>query len=253
MSAKDKRREEIVRIVDSKGSISFRELHAKFALLSEVTLRSDLKELDAQRKIVRTYGGAKSLRSAVGFDLPMNQRVSQEAESKELIAQKAAGLVREGSTIYLDSGSTTAFFSQKLPDQQTTVFTSSISCVNELMHRRNITTIVPGGTLNQASMCLDGSETIAAVQKLNFEQLFLGTTGYSNETGLTCELSEQAHLKRACISRSEEVILLMDSSKVGKWGTFCFSRLEDLDVLVSDGRLPKEFLKACKRAGVEVL
>lgn len=250
---KDKRRQDIVQLVDSRGSISFRELRERFPNLSEVTLRSDLKSLDAEHKLVRTYGGARSISFLIGIDLPMSKRMAQKADAKRAIATKAVALISDNATLFVDSGSTTTAFAHEMPDSRHTVFTASISCATELARLQNVTTLMPGGKLNQVSMCLDGSCTIDCIRSLRFEQLFLGATGYMEGTGFTCELEEQAHLKRACIKRSEEVILLIDSSKIDRWGTFVICGLEDIDVIVSDDDVPRQFLASCKAAGVKVI
>lgn len=253
MPTKDKRRQDIVRLVDSRGSISFRELRERFPNLSEVTLRGDLKSLDAEHRIVRTYGGARSISFLIGVDLPMTQRMARRPAAKRAIASKAVSLISDNASIFIDSGSTTTAFAHEMPDAKLTVFTASISCASELTRLQNVTTLMPGGRLNQTSMCLDGSSTIEYIHGLRFEQLFLAATGYMEGTGFTCELEEQARLKRACIERSKEVILLMDSSKVDRWGTFVICRLKDIDVIVSDGGLPQSFLASCRKAEVKVI
>lgn len=252
MSAKDQRRQEIVRLVDANGSISISEMRSKFPSLSEVTLRNDLNYLDSEHQLVRTYGGARSIRYAIGADIPMNQRIAQAAKAKRLIAKKAASLVTREGTIFLDAGSTTTALAHVLPDAEYTVFTSSISCTTELASLKRVTTIMPGGTLNQESMCLEGSRAVDGIRGMWFEQMFLGATTYMDD-GFTCELDEQAYLKRAAISRSDQVILLMDSSKVGRRGTFLICDISDLDVIVSDDNLPTDFLNKCKKANVEVI
>lgn len=252
MSMKDQRRQEIVQLIDTKGSISFREIRDRFPTLSEVTLRGDLKQLDANHLIVRTYGGARSIRYAIGVDIPINQRIARSAAAKRAIAAKVRSLVSGNGTIFLDSGSTTTALARVLPDARYTVFTPSLSCANELASLQKVTTIMPGGTLNEESMCLEGSRAIDGISDMRFEQMFLGATAYA-EGGFTCELDEQAHLKRAAMARSEEIILLMDSSKIERRGTFMICDIPDLDIVVSDGGLPQDFLKACARANVEVI
>ena len=113
--------------------------------------------------------------------------------------------------------------------------------------------ILPGGKLNRFSLSASGSRSIRAVSELTFDTLFLGTTRYSADTGFTCESDEEADLKKTCMARASKVVMLMDSSKVDKRGTFRICGLEDIDVLVSDGELPRDMLLRCADNNVEVL
>ena len=82
---------------------------------------------------------------------------------------------------------------------------------------------------------------------------FIGVTRFDQETGFTCESLEDALLKRTVIERTKKIIVLMDSSKIGVKCSFSFCGLNDIDIIVSDGKLPEEFLDECRKYGVEVL
>ena len=252
-SEKDKRRRSLVKRIDSAGSMTFKEIKHAFPDVSEMTLRTDLKELDEAHSIVRTFGGARSVEFAIGADAPFSQRSVNKAEEKTRIAEKAVELLADHSVICIDSGSTTAVFAGLFPNERRIVVTASLPCASDLAKLKNVETIMLGGSLNQESLCLEGERSLAALQDLHFEQLYLGTTAYRKDTGFTCEVNSQSALKRAFILRSDEVIMLMDSSKVGRSGTFRFCDLSDVDTIVSDGNLPKSFLSDCKKAKVQVI
>lgn len=247
------RREGIVMLVNSEGTITFAQLKAAFPDVSEMTLRTDLKALDEARRIVRTHGGARSVGFVVGTDDLLLNRNTRNVSAKEAIARKAAGLVRLDSTVYLDSGSTATALAREMADQRTLVFTNSLTCAAELARLEQARCIVVGGNLNRFSMSLNGGKAIEDLSSLSFDQLFLGVTAYQASTGFTCGSDEEAALKRACIARAEQTIVLMDSSKPGRRSTFKICDLADVDVVVSDGGLSDDFLKACADAGVEVL
>ena len=78
-------------------------------------------------------------------------------------------------------------------------------------------------------------------------------TGFQTDAGFTCGIYEEAVLKQTAVRQSDQVIALMDSSKIGVKSSFHVCRLEDIDIVVSDGQLPKEFLAECERLHVTVL
>ena len=57
----EQRRNDIVSFVNENGSVTFAQIKERFAGVSEMTLRTDLKVLDQQNRIIRIHGGAKSL------------------------------------------------------------------------------------------------------------------------------------------------------------------------------------------------
>ena len=81
----------------------------------------------------------------------------------------------------------------------------------------------------------------------------MGVTGFHPSTGFACGMSDEAILKQTAIRQSEQVIVLMDSSKIGKKCSYTFCGFSDIDIIISDGNLPDDFLAKCAEAGVEVL
>lgn len=249
----EERRRAIVELVNKMSSVSIAQLKEAFPEVSEMTIRNDIKALDREHKLVRVYGGVRSLEFAVGADGLFDVRRNQNVDAKTTIAAKAAKLVRPNTTIYLDSGSTLATFAAQLPDEHLMVFTCGIYNVMELGHFDTVDVIVPGGTLNRYNMCLHGSRAIREIRKLRFDQVFIGAASYSKTAGLSCGSDEEAELKRACLEQAEQKVLLLDSTKLGKISTFAICDIDQFDVIVTDGNMPADFLERCAAAGVDVL
>lgn len=249
----EQRRAAIVELVNQKGSVSFAQLKEAFPSVSEMTLRTDLKALDSARSLVRVHGGAKSVQVIVGTDDQLGRRIARNADAKLSIAQKAVQLLRPNMTVYLDSGSTATTLARNFPDDPYLIFTSGLSCVTELARLTTARVMIPGGILNRYSMSVCGIQSIQDVQRVNFDLMFLGVTSYSTDTGFTCGVEEESQLKRTALHRSEQVAVLMDSSKVGIKSSFSICGLADVNYIISDGRLPESFLHECRQYGVTVL
>ncbi|WP_270480930.1 DeoR/GlpR family DNA-binding transcription regulator [Collinsella tanakaei] len=252
-SSVDDRREQLVQLVNSEGSVSFQQIKQAFPDVSDMTLRTDLKTLDAERRIIRIHGGARSVEFVIGTDDRLDSRNLRNVDAKMEIAKKAVSLIRPNSTLFLDSGSTTTALAHEMADERSLVFSNSITCATELARLNNVDTIVVGGNLNRYSMSLNGSRAVDFIKSLNFDQLFLGVTSFHPHCGFSCGSDEEATLKRACIKQAEQVIALMDSSKIGRRSTFQFCDLSDIDVLVTDADLPADIAQVCASAGVKVL
>lgn len=234
------RQQAMVELINRKGSVSFSSLKEEFPQVSEMTLRRDLEYLDRMKQIIRIHGGAKSVEVVIGTDDLFFKRSTRNAEVKKLIAQKAAELISENTSIYIDSGSTTTEFAKVFPDGRYLVFTSGISCALELTRLTEAQTYMVGGRINPYSLSVNGSRCLSYLENISFQTAFLGVTGYIHGRGFTCGAEEDCELKRAVIRKSEKVVILMDSQKVGITSTFTFANLEDVDVVVSDPGLSEK-------------
>lgn len=253
MDVMNTRRKEIVKFVNLKEHVSFQDLKDKFPNVSDMTLRTDLKCLDQEKLLIRIHGGAKSLETISGNDDYLSRRFIKNTDDKKIIAQKAIQLIKENKTIFIDSGSTTTYFSQLFPNQKNIIYTSGLTCATELSRLTSPKVHLTGGLINTNSLSVNGLHGINYLKNVNFDIAFIGVTKYSSRTGFTCESSEDAELKRAVISKADKVIVLMDSSKVNINGTYTICELKDVDIIVSDSKLPDDFLNECKNQGVTIL
>lgn len=253
MDAMEQRRNTIVDLVNQSGNISFSQLKKNFPQISEMTLRTDLKALDEAKRIVRVHGGAKSVDVVIGTDDMLSRRLVRNMEAKQLITQKTLPFIRKDTTIFLDSGSTTTTLASCMPDQSNLIYTNSLSCAAELCRLSKPAIHLLGGAMNQYSMSTCGIHTIRDVARINFDQAFMGVTSYCDQTGFTCGVDEEAVLKQAVMRQAEQIIVLMDSSKVGVKSTYSICGLQDVDLIISDGCLPEDFLDTCTKYHVQVI
>ncbi len=253
MDSMEMRRNAIVELINEKGTVSFSQIKDAFPNVSEMTLRTDLKLLDEGKRILRIHGGARSVQVIIGTDDFLNRKSVRNIPEKQKIAQKALTLLRSDTTVYLDSGSTATVLARQFPDQSCLIYTTGLSCATELADLSKSMVMLPGGQLNRYSQSVFGFSAIKELERVNFHQAFLGITGYHPAAGFTCGISDEAILKQTAIRQSEQVVLLMDSSKVGVKCSFHVCGLSDIDIIVSDGNLPAEMLAECRRYGVEVL
>ncbi len=239
--------------IKTLGSVSFSTIKEAFPNVSDMTLRRDLEYLDQMKQIIRIHGGAKSVDVVIGTDDLYNKRIIRNAEAKMLIARKALQLLNDNTSVFMDSGSSTTEFAKVFPDGRYLVFTSGISCALELSRLAETQVYMVGGKINSFSLSVNGSRSLTFLDNISFQTAFLGVTGYIHGRGFTCGSEEDCELKRAVIRKSEKVIALMDSKKVGISSTFTFANLDDVDVVVSDGELSEEAQREFHEANIEII
>lgn len=249
----NQRRASIENLINKEGTVSFARLKAAFPNISEMTLRNDLKALDQENRIVRVHGGARSLGVVVGTDIAYEIRATRNTTEKQLIARKALKLLTPGLSVYLDSGSTAIEMASHIPDDSYMIFTSGINCALELAKLTKARAHLIGGELNRNNLSVNGIRSINEIEHLNFNIAFLGTTGFSFDTGFTCAVEAENELKRAVIRKAEKVVVLMNSQKIGIVNTFTFAFPEDISAIISDDSIDEETAKTFRSYGVEVL
>ncbi|HBA69809.1 MAG TPA: DeoR/GlpR transcriptional regulator [Lachnospiraceae bacterium] len=253
MDSMETRRNAIVDLINENGTVSFSQLKDAFPNVSEMTLRTDLKLLDESKRILRIHGGAKSVQVLIGTDDFLNRKSVRNIPQKQKIAEKALTLLRPDTTVFLDSGSTATVLARQFPNQSNLIYTTGLSCATELANLSEPTVMLPGGKLNRYSQSVFGFSAIKELESVNFHQSFLGITGYHSAIGFSCGIRDEAILKQTAIRQSDQVIVLMDSSKLELKCSFNICGLDAVDILVSDGNLPEEFLEQCRKHQVTVL
>ena len=249
----NERRDRIVETVNRQGVISFGDLAVMFPDVSDMTLRKDLRSLDEDGRIVRIHGGARSLNNVLSQDVPLTQRLTQNIGLKREIAKKAAAYVREGSSVFLDSGSTMTELADIFPDIPCTVFCGGLSCVDRLSRLKEPGVYLLGGMLNKSSLSVRDPRVAREVESFHFDISFISVNGFTPESGFCCRSPERQLMEQAVLRRSGLRVVLMDSTKVGQSCPFQICRTEEADVLISDTQLSQSVRRAVTEKGVTVL
>src|SRR2546422_6371137 len=103
----EERRRAIIEVLDRDGRVLVTDMARKFDT-SQVTIRKDLEILHAHGLVHRTHGGALPAREGALEDPTLREKEKLHRKEKLRIAEVAAGKVKEGQVIILDSGTTTS-------------------------------------------------------------------------------------------------------------------------------------------------
>lgn len=248
------RRTRIADLVREHGAVRVGELAAQFDV-SEVTIRSDLEQLERDGQLVRDRGGAIAPPSTpLRGLLRVDERATLNLDAKRRIGLAAAKLVEPGDTIIIDAGTTAIEAARAVAGiAPLTVLTNALNVALELGAHSDARVILLGGTLNREAASTVGAQAEQHVGEFIAQKLFLGAQAIDSEHGLTDTTPEIAQVKRAMIRAARRVILLVDSSK---WGCSGFSKvapLTELDTIITDSALPTEARAAIDQLGIELL
>lgn len=243
------RRHTIMQLLQEQGEVSVEQLVQLFDI-SEVTIRKDLSALETNGFLLRKYGGA----------ILMPKEIMDENENDELtkrkfvIAKAAAERIRDHNRIIVDSGSTTATLIKQLNLKQgLVVMTNSLSVATELRALENEPTLLmTGGTWDTRSESFQGKVAEQVLRSYDFDQLFIGADGIDLARGSTT-FNELVGLSQVMSEVSREVVVMVESQKIGRKMPNLELTWQQIDVLITDTGLSEQDKQAILAHGVEVI
>ncbi|WP_412790388.1 DeoR/GlpR family DNA-binding transcription regulator [Streptomyces sp. MS06] len=208
------RRQLILEMVRANGAVSLREL-ARVVQTSEVTVRRDVRALEAEGLLDRRHGGAV-LPGGFTRESGFPQKSHLATAEKTAIADLAAGLVEEGEAIVVGAGTTTQELARRLARVPgLTVVTNSLLVAQALAHANRVEVVMTGGTLRGSNYALVGSGAEQSLQGLRVSKAFLSGSGLTAERGLSTSNMLSASVDRALVQAAAEVVILADHTKLG--------------------------------------
>ncbi|WP_099607717.1 DeoR/GlpR family DNA-binding transcription regulator [Vibrio coralliilyticus] len=243
------RRHAISNLVNEKGEVSVESLSLQFET-SEVTIRKDLASLEKNGQLLRRYGGAIALPKEVVSD-ELSENVSIR---KNELAQAAAKLIREHNRIVIDSGSTTASLIKQLDGMRgLVVMTNSLNVANALNELESEPTLLmTGGTWDTHSESFQGQVAESVLRSYDFDQLFIGADGVDLERGTTT-FNELVGLSKVMAEVSREVIVMVESEKIGRKIPNLELAWSSIDILITNKDLNPEFKQQIESHDVKVI
>jgi DeoR family transcriptional regulator of aga operon len=234
----------------SDGAVEVADLAGRFGA-SEATVRRDLQLLADQRMLDRTHGGAVA--HGVVYELPLRYKASRHQDEKGRIADLAASRVADGVIIGLTGGTTTTEVARRIVDRRgITVVTNALNIAGELAIRTDLKLVVTGGTARPESYELVGPVAEGALERLNLDIAFVGVDGIAVEAGLTTHHEVEAHTNGTMIARAQRVVVVTDSSKLGRVAFARICPLDRVDEVITDGGAGPDPVRQLRDAGVDV-
>jgi len=208
---------------------------AKTFNISLVTARRDLSILEHEGKLMRTFGGAKAWAEPSLVVKTFGEKQAAMNEAKISMAKVAAGLVKPGMTIMLDSGTTTWAVSRQLKQiSPLTIITASVAIVDEIGAAEGIKLFCTGGQFRPANLDFYGLQTEAALAQFAADITFLGTDklipskgGYSNDQA-------SAAIIQAMCRHARKRVVMADHSKINSTGFVLAVESGKIDVVITD-------------------
>lgn len=242
----------ILDVINRDGFVKAADIAEKLGV-TMVTVRRDLKALEEQNLLYRTYGSARAVNPHI-TDRNVREKEKLNIDEKNKIGEAAATLIKDNDSIIINSGSTVCAFVEKLGSKPNlTVVSASIKATMIMYNLENINIIQLGGNFRRQSMSIIGNHTVGLLRDINSSKLFLGVDGLDLDVGATASSIEEAELNRAMMKASLKTIVLCDSTKFGKRGFSNICDLDQIDTIITDSGITHTMRKALEEQGIEVI
>ena len=250
----EERQQAMAQLVAERGRLSVNVLAEEYDVTTE-TVRRDLSALERMGLVRRVHGGAVPADTLAVIESGLGERDQANTAQKERIARAALELLPPaGSTVLLDAGSTTNRFASLLPrDLRLIVVTHAVPVAARLAGNPQIELHLLPGRVRTTTQAAVGVDTVAALQHLRADVVFLGTNALTLAHGLSTPDRDEAATKRAMVASARQVVVLADASKIGVESSLRFATLDEVDVLVTDDGVADADRRALMRTGLEVV
>ena len=245
----------ILDLLDVQGKVLVKDLSKEFNI-SESMIRKDLKTLEKNNLLKRTYGGAISIKHTLVNCESFNTRIEKNIDLKKLVARKAFEQINDNDTIFLDA-STISYMIAKLiveNDKEITLITNMFEISSLIPEKSKTHFIFIGGDYNAFVGGSIGSYSIEQIKKYRCNKAFLGCSGVDLKDGaISTSLSEDASTKSAIMSISKELFLIMLNEKFEINGSFPFANAIDFNSIITETLPDKSIVNLLKEYYVNLI
>jgi len=240
-------------LLSQRGMADMESLAAELRVSSS-TVRRDLEALEQQGLVKRTHGGVVWVGDKTSGTRPyaFDQRMGYQHDAKRAIAKAARALVSPGQTVLIDGGTTTFYLAQELLGQPLQLVTNSLPIANLFLNDDNVELILTGGLMYPRYGVLLGPTAEHVLSTIHTKTLFLSVAGVHNGALYNQNLL-LVQSERRMMEQAQEIVMLVDSTKLGQQALARLGELSEIDTVVTDAAISDEHRKAIEAAGCQLI
>lgn len=230
----NKRQAKILELLSEQKKIEVAKL-SELLGVSQVTIRKDLVQLETSGMLVREHGFATLNESD-----DINNRMAYHYQTKQKIAALAASSIQNGETVMIESGSCCALVALEIAatKKDVTIITNSAFIADYIRKTGNVKIILLGGEYQRESQVMVGPITRKCVESFYVAKFFIGTDGFSIDSGFTANDYMRAETVKDMARQAKDVIIVSDSSKFAKIGVVNLLPTSAISKVITDSNIP---------------
>lgn len=249
---KNERQEKLLHMLEKESSMKVSELSERLNS-SMMTIRRDLDFLE-ENGIVKRYHGGVVLTKQDIYQPSFFERIEERNEEKNAIAAEAVKLIKPGSIVFFDAGTTPLAVVEQLPDDiEFTAITTGLLTAVGLCNKPGINVVNIGGNIHHSSYSSISYNAVDMIRQFRADMAFISTKSITIPEG-TCEAQlPLIEIKKTIVEVSDQVILLATSNKFESKSMCRAIAMEDIDLIITDDRIDKKYLDQLAELNKNVL
>ncbi len=220
--------------------------------VTEETIRRNIKSLEAGGHVRKVHGGVHL--TDIKNEQTFQQRMGENPDAKRRIAARVADMIKDGDSLFLDIGSTTAYIAMALQNHKNLfVVTNSLSVAHTLATRNSNRIFLAGGELRAHDGGAFGVEAADFVRRFNVQYAVFSVAGITGENGFMLFDVEEAEFSRCVVGCAQSCIIAADSDKFNRRSPVALDDPAAFDILVTDKEPGSSIGQMLKSSNIDLI
>jgi DeoR family glycerol-3-phosphate regulon repressor len=242
---------DILDIARREGRVDVEALAARFAVTPQ-TIRKDLNDLCDIEKLHRVHGGAVFPSNTVNLGYLARRDIA--ADGKSRIADRAAALIPDSSSVILNIGTTTEQVAHALrKHRELMVITNNLNVAMILYDAPGIEVVISGGVVRKSDGGIVGEAAVDLIRQFKVDYAVIGTSAIDEEGALLDFDYREVRVAQAILQQARKTILVADATKFERRAPVQIGHLDTIDIFITDAPPPDPIADICRDAGVDLI
>lgn len=231
----NQREQEILREIKRAGGSCRIGFLARKLSVSDETIRRNIKSLQASGLVKKVHGGVSLSGAVSAADPAFQRRMDKHTEAKKALAAKAAEMVKDGDSLFIDAGSTMSYVAQALQNHKNLYVVTHSSPIAQLLVGRNHNRVfLAGGELRALDGTAFGQDAVAFVRRFNVQYALLSVAAINAQSGFMLYDIQEADVSCEAIKQAQMSIVLADTAKFGIRAPVTIQSSTEIDLVVTN-------------------
>ncbi len=241
---------DIVELVKQAGRVSVEDLASRFEVTPQ-TIRKDLNDLCERGLLQRFHGGAMLSSGVANFAYEARRQLA--TDEKRRIGVRAAALIPDDCSLFINIGTTTEQVAMALRERQgLLIITNNIKVINILAGKPNIEMIVAGGVVRHTDGGVVGEATAQFIRQFKVDYAVIGTSAIDEDGSLLDFDYREVNVAKAIIENARISILVADAMKYERSAPMRIGHISQLDYFVTDRAPSQRLIDICRDTDVRL-
>ncbi len=227
------RQEAILSRVVKNGFVTIEALTTQFGVSAQ-TIRRDIIVLSNLGRLQRFHGGAGSLETTESARLDYQTKRSLNQREKAVVGLKAASLIPDKSTVFLDVGTTVEACAQNLAKRPGfTIFTNSMRSAMAFDPADHMVFLL-GGRMAGRDGSLTGEDIVQKLADIHLNYALIACSAIDKDSRVMDFDMAKIAIKRAAIAVASKRFLLATRTKFNRTALASISDIDQFDQVITD-------------------